>query len=120
MHSINLAVRFVLEVLALIAMGVWGWRQSDESFRLLVALAIPIVLAIVWGTFNVPGDPSRGGSAPIVVSGVIRLIVELGIFAVVTWALYNIGYTKLSLFFIFTVVVHYIVSYERIMWLLVH
>jgi hypothetical protein len=28
-HPLNLAVRFALELSALAALGVWGWRQGD-------------------------------------------------------------------------------------------
>ena len=118
MNQINLAVRFVLEVVALISVGIWGWKFNEEWTHYALALGIPIVLAVVWGTFNVPDDPSRSGSAPVIVSGVIRLVIELGIFSIAAWALYNIGYTKFSLILVLAVVVHYLVSYERVMWLL--
>lgn len=48
-HPINLAIRFLLEVSALIAMGMWGWRQSEGWVRLLLALSIPLIAAVVWG-----------------------------------------------------------------------
>ena len=48
-HPINLAIRFLLELSALLAMGVWGWRQSEGWFRFLLALGIPVIAAVVWG-----------------------------------------------------------------------
>ena len=60
-HPINLAIRFLLEITALITMGFWGWRQSEGWFRYILALIIPILAAVVWGTFAVPNDPSRSG-----------------------------------------------------------
>ncbi len=117
-NTANLAVRFILELVALISVGVWGWRFSEECFHYVVAFGPTIMLAIVWGTFNVPDDPSRSGRVPVVVSGVVRLMIELGIFSIAAWALYDIGHTKLSLILALAVVIHYIVSYERIMWLL--
>lgn len=96
----------------------WGWKQSDSWLHYLLALGIPIILAIVWATFTVPGDPSRSGEAPIVTPGIIRLLIELGVFAFATWALYDLGYLKASLAFGIIVVLHYAISYERIAWLL--
>lgn len=119
-HPINLAIRFLLEVLALVSTGIWGWRQSDGWLRFLFAFGIPILLMAIWGTFAVPNDPSRSGAAPIPVPGMIRLAIELAIFAGATWAIYDIGATRLSWAFGVIVAIHYIVSYDRIMWLIAH
>ena len=117
-HPINLAIRFLLELSALLAMGVWGWRQSEGWFRFVLALGIPIIMAVVWGTFAVPNDPSRSGAAPIAVPGLLRLAIELAIFVLAVWALYDLGYTRLSWILGFVVVIHYIASYDRILWLI--
>lgn len=119
-HPINLALRFLLEIVALISVGVWGWRQSDGWLRFVLAIALPIVLAAVWGTFAVPDDPSRSGHAIIATPGIIRLLIELVIFAIASWAIYNQGFYKVCFVFTFIVLVHYALSYDRIGWLLTH
>ena len=119
-HPINLLIRFLLEIIALMSVGMWGWRQSDGWLRFVLAIGIPIILAVIWGTFAVPGDPSRSGAAPIVTPGVIRLAIELGFFALATWSLYDMGLIKLSLAFGTFVVLHYVASYDRIKWLISH
>jgi len=117
-HPINLTVRFLLEVLALIAMGIWGWYQGEGWLRFVLALGIPLIAAIVWGTFAVPNDPSRSGSAPVAVPGIVRLVIEAAIFIFAVWALYNQGFTTLSWLFGIIVIVHYLVSYDRVLWLI--
>lgn len=117
-NLINLAFRFLLELAALVSAGIWGWQQSDGSLRYVLAGGIPVVLAAVWGTFAVPNDPSRSGKAPVATPGIIRLLLELGIFAFAVWALFNTGYSQLSLIFGTGVVIHYALSYDRIIWLL--
>jgi hypothetical protein len=118
-NPLNLAIRFLLELAALTAIGIWGWQYGNETWhRFILALGLPIIAAAIWGIFNVPNDPSRSGNAPIVVPGFIRLIIELLFFAVATWAFYDLGYMKLSFSYGVVVVVHYLVSYDRIMWLL--
>ena len=117
-HPINLTIRFLLEVSALLAMGVWGWRQSEGWLRFLLALGIPIIAAVVWGVFAVPNDPSRSGAAPIAVPGILRLVIELAIFVFAAWALYDLGYTGLSWTLGIIVAVHYLTSYDRIRWLI--
>ena len=117
-RPINLAIRFLLELSALLAMGVWGWRQGEGWFRLLLALSVPLIAAVVWGTFAVPNDPSRSGAAPIAVPGILRLAIELAVFAFATWALYDLGFTGLSWALGIIVALHYIASYDRILWLI--
>ena len=117
-HPINLTVRFLLEVSALLAMGVWSWNQSEGWFRFVLALGIPLIAAIVWGTFAVPNDPSRSGAAPVAVPGILRLTIEAIIFIFAVWALYDLGFTRLSWLLGIIVVIHYLVSYDRILWLI--
>lgn len=117
-HPINLAFRFLLELAALLAMGVWGWKQSEGWLRYPLAIGLPLMAAIVWGTFAVSGDPSRSGAAPIPVGGLIRLIIELSVFGLAVWALNDLGFARLSWVFGAVVVIHYLISYDRIQWLI--
>lgn len=119
-HPINLVIRFLLELSALIASGIWGWKQSDGWTQYVLALGIPLILAAIWGIFAVPDDPSRSGAAPIVTPGIVRLLIELGFFAFGAWSLHDIGFTKLSLTFGIVVILHYVFSIDRIKWLISH
>jgi hypothetical protein len=117
-HPLNLAVRFVLELAALYALGLWGWRHGDGVWRFVIAAAIPLIAAALWGTFAVPGDPSRSGSAPVPVAGLLRLALELGFFASATLAFYDLEYTVVTMVFGAAVVIHYALSSDRIAWLI--
>lgn len=117
-NPINLAVRFLLEISSLIAIGIWGWRQSDSWLRFVLAIAFPIIAAMVWGTFAIPNDPSRSGKAPVPVSGIVRLAIEFIIFGFATWVIYDMGYARLSWGVGIVITIHYIVSYDRIKWLM--
>lgn len=117
-HPINLAVRFLLEISALLAIGFWGWKQSDGVLRFVLAFGLPVIAAILWGAFAVPDDPSRSGRAPVPVPGVLRLLLELGIFTFATWALYDSGATRLSWILGIVVLIHYALSYDRLWWLI--
>ncbi len=117
-QPVNYLIRFLLEIIALMSVAIWGWKHGDGWLRYFLAAGFPIILAIIWGTFAVPNDPSRSGSAPIVTSGVIRLAIELGFFAFAAWSLSDIGWSKVSLIFGIVVLLHYVASYDRILWLL--
>ena len=120
-HPLNLAIRFLLEIAALTAIGMWGWQYGSGTWlRFILVISLPIIAAAIWGIFNVPNDPSRSGAAPIVVPGIIRIAIELAIFSLATWALYELAYPQLSWLLGGLVSLHYLVSYDRILWLIKH
>ena len=119
-HPVNLAVRFLLEIFGLVSFGIWGWKQSDGWLRFVLAIVVPIIFASIWGIFAVPHDPSRQGKALIVTPGIMRIIIEIGFFVCATWSLFDLGFKKLSVAFGIIVVLHYMVSYDRIKWLMSH
>jgi hypothetical protein len=86
--------------------------------RYLLALGLPLLAAVLWGVFAVPGDRSRSGSAPVPVPGILRLLLELLLFGTAAWCLYDTGQILLANMFGLIVLIHYIISYDRILWLL--
>ena len=119
-HPMNLALRFLLEILALLAIGMWSYRLVPNGWKYILAALIPILVATAWGVFNVPGDPSRSGAAPVIVPVLIRLIIELAIFTFASWALFTTGHTQWSEIFSVIILIHYLISYDRVGWLLQH
>jgi hypothetical protein len=116
-HPANLAWRFLLELLALGSIGYWGWTQHDGVARWLWVIGLPVVTAVLWGTFAVPNDPSRSGQAPVPTPGMIRLLLELLIFAAAVILLRVSQQNFLSSALVVMVIVHYAISYDRIIWL---
>ena len=119
-HPVNLAIRFLLEIFSLISLGMWGWNHGEGLVRYVLAIGIPAGVAVIWGVFAVPGDPSRSGSTPVVTPGWVRLLLELVVFTAATLALYDIGYVTISLILGITAFLHYVFSYDRIRWLISH
>lgn len=116
-NPINLAVRFLLEIIALIALGSWAKAQFSGALGFVMMIAVPLLAAIIWGTFNVKDDPSRSGKAPVPVPGIVRLFIELDFFALATWALFALNSTY-GWWFGGITLAHYVLSYDRIIWLL--
>jgi hypothetical protein len=117
-NPINLGLRFVLEMAAMVALGYWGWQQGLGALKYVLAIAIPLVAAVVWGTFRVPGDASASGRAPIAVPGLVRLAIELALFGFAVGGLLSVGATALGWVLGGAVLLHYVVSYDRVVWLL--
>lgn len=90
----------------------------DGWLRWPLAIFVPTVAAVIWGTFNVPGDPSRSGRAPVVVPGRTRLILELGVLAAGWLGFAIAGRAGLAAPLVMLTGLHYATTEPRIRWLL--
>lgn len=116
-HPANLILRFFLEVAALAAMGVGAYKLTTGSLAWAAGIGVPVVAAAVWGVFNVPGDRSRSGKAPVVVPGAVRLLIELAFFALAVALLWQV-HRSAAIGLGIATLIHYAVSIDRIRWLI--
>ncbi len=114
----NLALRFALELAALLGFGIAGWRLTPAPWHWLATPALVVLAACLWGIFNVPGDPSRSGKAPVVVPGLLRLLIELAVLFGGATAIAASGYRGAGVVLAVLIAVHYLLSLDRIRWLL--
>ena len=117
-HPLNSAVRLLLELTAIVSFGIWGYHQSETGIRILLAILLPLGFALLWGVFAVKDDPSRSGKTVVQTPGILRLILELGLFGAAAWMILDLDYSLIALIFGLTAVIHYFVSFDRIAWLL--
>ncbi len=111
-NVLNLGLRFALELAALWAFGYWGWVTHDGPARYLWSVGLVVLAAAVWAVFRAPGD----GGAPIVtVPGWIRLLIETAYFAGAVAALVASGRRSLGIALAVIVLLHYAVSYDRVL-----
>ena len=88
--SANLALRFVLELCVLAATAYWGATSGRaRSSRILLAIAAPLSVTVVWVLFVAPG-------ATIHTLPVVRFLVELAVFAAAASALLRRGRVALA------------------------
>lgn len=116
-HPANLAFRFVLEMAALISAGTGSYALGSGSTAWVLGIGLPIVLAVCWGVFNVPGDRSRSGEAPVAVAGAVRLLLEILVFAIAV-VLVSAASTTAAVALGSATGIHYLLSLDRIRWLL--
>lgn len=65
LKMVNLAVRFLLELCMLAAVGYWGFKtQATWPMKILLGIGLPLLIAVLWGTFLAPKAtrPLRGAS----------------------------------------------------------
>jgi Protein of unknown function (DUF2568) len=104
LRNTNLALRFLLELSALAAVGYWGWTTGDGVLRPVLALAAVSAVAVVWGFFISP-------KATIELPGPLRLALELVVWVAAGAALYATGHTSLALVFVGVAVVSGFLNY---------
>jgi hypothetical protein len=118
-HPFQLALRFVLELGSLIAIGAWAHRAAGGgALGWCAAIAAVALVAAAWGVFAVPGDPSRSGRAPVPVSGWIRLGIELAVFFGGAAALASMQAWRWFDPFVAAFVIHHVGTRPRLQWLL--
>ncbi|HJP71707.1 MAG TPA: YrdB family protein [Candidatus Limnocylindria bacterium] len=110
-----LGLHFLLELIALFAVGYWGWMTHDGTQRWLWAMALPLLLATVWAVFRVPGD---GGDPIVTVPGPVRLLIELGIMGTAVALLWSSGQATWAIVLLALVVLDYGLQYDRVARLL--
>ncbi|MCL4158149.1 UNVERIFIED_CONTAM: hypothetical protein GTU68_013804 [Idotea baltica] len=114
----NLALRFGLELGALVGFGLAAWKLTSGPVRWIAVVLVPVAAAVIWGVFNVLDDPSRSGKAPVEVNGWTRLAIELLILGGGALAFALAGYRGIGIAFLVLIIFHYAASISRVQWLI--
>lgn len=113
-NPLNLLLRVILELAALACDGYWGFANHAGLTRWLLAVALPLVAAVLWGVFRVPNDPK---APPVAISGRLRLALEFVVFASAAAAAYASISAAAGIGFGAIVALHYAISYDRVLTL---
>lgn len=99
LKGLNLGLRFLIEILALVIFGYWGFHVSQGTImKYLLGVGTPVLVAAIWGMFGSP-------KAPYGLTGFPYLLLEVFIFGLPAVALLVIGkHTWAVLYGIVTVI----------------
>jgi hypothetical protein len=97
-RGFNLGLKFALELVAAGALAAWGATAGSGVWAVVLAIAAPLVVAMLWGRFAAPLAPRR---LPLR----LRVPFELTIFALAALALLTAS-TALALTFTSAVIVN--------------
>jgi hypothetical protein len=90
MRTLNLVFRFVLELVVLVALFLWGVSVSDQFIvQLVLAIGAPLLVIVVWGLFVAPRASRRLPDPQ-------RLAVEVVVFGAGVLAFLAAGQTLLA------------------------
>ncbi len=83
LKTLNLAVRFLLELCMLAAVGYWGFKtQSGWAMRIILGIGLPILLVVIWSLFVAPKAAyPLCGIPPMVLSLILLGSGALALFA---------------------------------------
>jgi hypothetical protein len=110
-ETLNMGLRFVLELIALAAIGYGGFHLSDQTvLSWVLAIAPVLVAAFCWGAFRVTGD---GGPPLVETPPQLRLLLEAIVFGGAVVLLWLAGQGGPALIFAVVVVIHYAIGYRR-------
>lgn len=102
---LNLGIRFILEIISLVAIGYWGFQlQAGTLVRYSVGIGVPIIIMIIWGTFGSPAAPYR-------LSPAYRIILQIVIFASAILAVYFSYNQTLSIIFAILIIINTLLFY---------
>lgn len=90
LKSMNLGLRFLLEICALVALGYWGFHIGNGTMMgIVLGVGAPLFIAIIWGVFGSP-------KAIIKLSMPLHLVLELLVFVLPAIALYFVDKPQLA------------------------
>ncbi|MEU7146044.1 YrdB family protein [Nocardia sp. NPDC046473] len=86
MHEVwkwaNLTLAFVMELVALAALALWGWKTAEATpVKFVLAVGAPVLAALAWGLF---AAPNATFDHPLL--AVVTKVVVFGGAAVGLWA----------------------------------
>lgn len=75
----NLGLRFLLELAALAALALWGFRTGDStSAQLALGVGLPLALALAWGAFIGPNAST---------TAMVKAVLQVTVFGIAALAL---------------------------------
>ena len=101
----NLALRFLLELCALGALGYWGFKSGNGTItKIALGVGAPLVAVVIWGTFVSP-------QAPMQLPGPLSLILQVLVFGSAAAGLMATGHRTLAMVFVMIVVINAVLMY---------
>ena len=84
MKAVNDGAFFLCELVALVALGIWGWRTGSGWSSWVLVAAAPLAMAVAWGFLAAPTSTTRLADPALV-------IFQLAVFGVAALAWWSVG-----------------------------
>jgi len=98
--AVNLALRFLLELAAVVAFGYWGFHTGGSTVaRVVLGVGSPVLAAVVWGLFVAP-------KAAMTLPSRVKFVLGLAILLLAAVALAAAGQPAIAVAFAAIVVIN--------------
>ena len=105
LQSINLALRFLLELCVLVAVGYWGFHSgAGRVMKVVLGMGAPLLVALAWVAFVAP-------NAWLAVPDPWHLLLEVLVFGVAALALVASGQRTLAVVLALAFVINRVLMY---------
>ncbi|MEZ4634259.1 MAG: YrdB family protein [Caldilineaceae bacterium] len=92
-YSANAGIRFLLEICLLMVAAYWGFHtDAAMPMRISMSAGITILVVGIWGLWLAPKSAQR-------LQEPMRSVLELSLFAVAVWGLFQTGHFYLAVVF---------------------
>lgn len=104
-QNLNILGRFILEVIAVVAIGYWGYQIKAGLFlKLVVGLGASFLVIYIWGIYGAPKSPN-------VLEGGYKLALEIALFTIGAVALFFSKSKNLAALFTLAAVINTLLLY---------
>ena len=98
--AVNLALRFLLELAAVVALGYWGFHTGGSTVaRVVLGVGSQVLAAVVWGLFVAP-------KAAMTLPSRVKFVLGLAILLLAAVALAAAGQPAIAVAFAAIVVIN--------------
>lgn len=88
----NDVLRFILEIFAIVTLGIWGFVAWPFGWNILVGILAPVMAIVLWALFRSP-------KAVLRVDPFVKALVEIVVFATAAYAWWDLGQPVIAVLF---------------------
>ena len=104
LKGLNLALSFILELIAVGAFAYWGFNASENTLlRIILGIGAPLAMIVIWGIYLAPRSPRR-------LKGPVLSVATLIIFGLAGAALAAAGQTTAAAIFLAAAAVNLVLA----------
>jgi hypothetical protein len=104
--GVNDVLRFVLELFAIVSLGVWGFLAWPLPWNILVGIGAPVVAILLWALFRSP-------KAVLHVDPFVKAIVEVVVMGSAAFAWWDLGQPVVAILFAVVATVSGVINGRR-------
>lgn len=104
--GVNDVIRFVLELFAIVSLGIWGFVAWPLPWNIVVGIGAPVLAILLWALFRSP-------KAVLHVDAFVKALVEIVVMGCAAFAWWSLGQPIVALVFAVVATVSGVINGRR-------